>query len=199
MKAFRNNLSGITLYIFFICLIGILGIKLFRNSIIYRSNIEQLNIKNADCSASRYEFVDLLNSTLELENNYIGDFELLTSNNEKLTLDSIKANSEGLILLYFPKTLCEKCIQEQIRKVLNSYSSRTNFYLIIPLVIAQEIRSVYTEVNENKIFYYYGNTILIHEPMKPILIHLNSEYVIDKSFVIQKINIEYNDKFLKNF
>ena len=193
------KLSRIASIIFLACLVTILGIKLIRNNVIYKGNMEQLNISYIDCSAAFYELKDLLNTTLELENRYLRDFELLTTSNKKITLDSLKINSDGLLLLYFPKTMCEKCIQDQIKKVINMCSSKTNFYLIIPLVVAREIRSAYNEIDENKIFYYHGNSILITEPIKPILLHLNSEYIVDKSFVIQKINVEFNDKFLKTF
>ncbi|MFA5820087.1 MAG: hypothetical protein WC854_12520 [Bacteroidales bacterium] len=199
MKPFRDILSGFASLIILGCIIIVLGIKIIRNNTIYKANIVSLNNSNANCSAALDEFTDLLNTEFELENLNLREFELLSSRNIKITLNNIKSDSEGFFLLYFPKIMCEKCIQDQIKKVINMCSSKTNFYLIIPLVVAREIRSAYNEIGENKIFYYHGNSILITEPIKPILLHLNSEYIVDKSFVIQKINVEFNDKFLKTF
>jgi hypothetical protein len=191
-----RNISILSALIFLSCIFVIVTVKMLRNKSISSTNEVLLNNSIANFSAQLDEFRDLVSTEFELENMNIKDFELVNSNNFKLELNSIESNSEGLYLLYFPKIMCDKCIQEEIQKVYEKCDTMSNFYSIIPLNVAREIRSVYKSMNEGKFFYYDENFLLLKEPVKPIFLHLDKNYIVDRAFVIQKINIEFNEKFL---
>ena len=195
MRTIRN-ISNFSVMIILSCILVLMAVKLIRNQMIYKANIVSVNNSIANRSAALDECKDLINTEFELDNMNIMDFELLTTNNFKITLNNINVVSEGLYLLYFPKIMCDKCIQEDIQKVYEKCSAMSNFYSIIPLDVAREIQSAYKNKNKENIYYYTESLTLLKEPIKPILLHLDTNYIIDRVFVIQKINTEFNEKFL---
>lgn len=171
---------------------------------LYSSNKKNERLNSANDALVHYENLysevfELSKVVMEVQNVYVGDI-VTYKGGEALLMSQAIGSSEATIL-YFGESLCSECMQDDIDSIISFYSTNFNdtFYLLVPMKMVREIKMLLSEKNINSVkFLYYTDSIIeIPVSMKPILLNVNSECVVESSFVIQKLNTELNTLYMQ--